>query len=194
VATQLGLLPQAPTAPEGLSVEDLVGRGRYPHQSWRHQWSAADEHAVERALELTGTTDLRMRQVDSLSGGQRQRAWIAMALAQETPLLLLDEPTTWLDLAHQVEVLDLLERLNDNEGRTIVLVIHDLNLAARYAHHLVAMRDGRIRVMGPPAEVVTEPMVRDVFGLPCRVIVDPVSGTPLVIPMGRNGRAGAVPA
>jgi iron complex transport system ATP-binding protein len=189
VALQLGLLPQAPTAPEGLTVEDLVGRGRYPHQSWRHQWSAADERAVERALELTGTSDLRTRPVDALSGGQRQRAWIAMALAQETPLLLLDEPTTWLDLAHQVEVLDLLERLNEQEGRTIVLVIHDLNLAARYAHHMVAMRAGRIGVMGPPADVVTEQTVRDVFGLPCRVIADPVSGTPLVLPIGRHERA-----
>jgi iron complex transport system ATP-binding protein len=188
VALRLGLLPQSPIAPEGLTVEDLVARGRYPHQSWRHQWSQADEAAVERAITLTGTHDIRWRLVDELSGGQRQRAWIAMALAQETSLLLLDEPTTYLDLAHQVEVLDLLHRLHEDEGRTIVMVLHDLNLACRYAHHLVAMREGRITAQGEPASVVTEALVRDVFGLDCRVISDPVSGAPLVLPIGRPGR------
>jgi iron complex transport system ATP-binding protein len=188
VAVRLGLLPQSPIAPEGLTVEDLVARGRYPHQSWRHQWSSADEAAVERALALTGTDGIRWRLVDELSGGQRQRAWIAMALAQETSLLLLDEPTTYLDLAHQVEVLDLLHRLHEDEGRTIVMVLHDLNLACRYAHHLVAMREGRIAAQGEPASVVTEALVRDVFGLDCRVINDPVSGGPLVLPIGRSGR------
>jgi iron complex transport system ATP-binding protein len=189
VATRLGLLPQSPLAPEGLSVEDLVGRGRYPHQRWFRQWSSEDEAAVERALELTGTAELRHRPVDALSGGQRQRAWIAMALAQETPLLFLDEPTTYLDLAHQVEVLDLLHRLNVEEGRTIVLVIHDLNLACRYADHLVAMADGRIRVVGRPADVVSAAMVRDIFGVECRVLPDPVTGSPIVVPAGRPDSA-----
>src|SRR5687768_1857344 len=185
VALRLGLLPQSPTAPEGLTVEDLVARGRYPHQTWFRQWSVEDEAAVERALSLTGTDVLRDRPVDELSGGQRQRAWIAMALAQETELMLLDEPTTYLDLAHQIEVLDLLHELNEREGRTIVIVVHDLNQAARYADHLVAMRDGRIRVVGRPSDVVTEAMVRDVFGVDARVIPDPVTGTPLVLPRSR---------
>ena len=189
VALQLGLLPQGPTAPEGLTVQDLVARGRYPHQSWFRQWSAADEEAVERSMRLTGTDALRERPVDELSGGQRQRAWIAMALAQETEIMLLDEPTTYLDLAHQIEVLDLLHELNEREGRTIVIVLHDLNQAARYADHLVAMRDGRIRVVGRPTDVVTEPMVRDVFGVDCRVMPDPVTGTPLVVPRARTERA-----
>jgi iron complex transport system ATP-binding protein len=189
VALRMGLLPQAPSAPEGLTVEDLVARGRFPHQSWLRQWSSEDEAAVERALRLTATTALRHRPVDELSGGQRQRAWIAMALAQETKLMLLDEPTTYLDLAHQIEVLDLLHDLNRREGRTIVIVVHDLNQAARYADHLVAMRDGRVRVVGRPADVVTEAMVRDVFGVESKVMPDPVSGTPLVIPLARNARA-----
>jgi iron complex transport system ATP-binding protein len=185
VATRLGLLPQAPLAPDGLTVEELVGRGRHPHQRWFQQWSREDEAAVERALALTGTGDLRHRPVDALSGGQRQRAWIAMALAQETPLLLLDEPTTWLDLAHQVEVLDLLHRLNREEGRTIVLVIHDLNLACRYADHLVALAAGRVRVVGRPADVVSAAMVEEIFGVACRVLEDPVGRVPVVIPVGR---------
>jgi iron complex transport system ATP-binding protein len=186
VATRLGLLPQSPVVPDGLTVEELVARGRYPHQSWLRQWSADDERAVERALLLTGTASIRGRRLDELSGGQRQRAWIALALAQETPLLLLDEPTTYLDLAHQVEVLDLLHRLNREEGRTIVLVIHDLNLAARYADHLVAMASGEVRAAGTPAEVLTEALMRDVFGLECRVITDPTCGAPLVLPIGRT--------
>jgi iron complex transport system ATP-binding protein len=191
VATRLGILPQSPVAPEGLTVADLVARGRYPHQRWFQQWSAEDEAAVTAALYATATAELATRPVDELSGGQRQRAWIAMALAQGTPVMLLDEPTTFLDLAHQMEVLDLLSELNSNEGRTIVLVLHDLNQACRYAHHLVAMAEGAIVAEGPPAEVVTEALVANVFGLDCRVVPDPVAGTPLVIPIAAR-RAPAI--
>jgi iron complex transport system ATP-binding protein len=186
VATRLGILPQQPIAPEGLTVADLVARGRSPHQRWFTQWSAADEAAVVAALELTGTMDLATRPVDELSGGQRQRAWIAMALAQGAPTMLLDEPTTFLDLAHQVEVLDLLADLNEREGRTIVLVLHDLNQACRYAHHLIAMRGGAIVAEGPPASVVTAELVADVFDLAVRVVDDPETGTPLVVPLARR--------
>lgn len=185
VARRLGILPQQPIAPEGLTVADLVARGRAPHQGWFTQWSAADEAAVVAALDATGTLDLATRPVDDLSGGQRQRAWIAMALAQGTPLMLLDEPTTFLDLAHQVEVLDLLGELNEREGRTIVLVLHDLNQACRHADHLIAMRDGAIVAQGRPDAVVTADLVKTVFGLAVRVIPDPESGTPLVIPRAR---------
>jgi len=188
VAVLLGLLPQSPSAPEGLTVEDLVGRGRFPHQRWFHHWSADDEWAVEQALTLTDTASLRHRPVDELSGGQRQRAWMAMALAQDTPILLLDEPTTYLDLAHQVEVLDLLAELNDTQGRTIVMVLHDLNEACRYASHVIAMSAGRIVAQGPPHEVVTAELVREVFGLQVTVVDDPVTGTPLVVPVGRRRR------
>jgi iron complex transport system ATP-binding protein len=188
VATRLGLLPQSPTAPEGITVADLIARGRHPHQTWFAQWTTADEAAVAGALEATRTTELADRAVDELSGGQRQRVWIAMALAQETPIMLLDEPTTFLDLAHQVEVLDLLAELNDVHGRTIVLVLHDLNHACRYADHLIAMKDGQIIAQGRPAAVVDEALVQDVFGLPTRIISDPVSGTPLVIPIGTSRR------
>ncbi|MFC8504203.1 ABC transporter ATP-binding protein [Pedococcus sp. NPDC057267] len=190
VAGTLGLLPQNPLSPEAVTVVDLVGRGRTPHQGRFSRWSARDEAAVTRALEMTGTVDLADRVVDELSGGQRQRVWIAMALAQDTDLLLLDEPTTYLDIAHQVEVLDLLRDLNQTRGTTVVMVLHELNLAARYADHLVAMRDGRIVAEGPPTEVVTENVVRDVFGLDCRVVPDPVSGTPMVVPVGRHHWAG----
>jgi iron complex transport system ATP-binding protein len=186
VATRLGLLPQSPISPEGITVADLVGRGRYPHQTWFRQWSAQDEAIVTEAMEVTGTLDLAGRSVDELSGGQRQRVWIAMALAQGTDLMLLDEPTTFLDLAHQVEVLDLLVDLNQAEQRTIVLVLHDLNQAARYSHHLIAMSDGGIVAQGRPSEVITAPLVEQVFGLRCQVIVDPVAGTPLVVPVGRH--------
>ncbi|MGQ0842627.1 MAG: ABC transporter ATP-binding protein [Sporichthyaceae bacterium] len=189
VAERLGILPQAPIAPDGITVADLVARGRYPHQKWFRQWSETDEAVVTSALTATGTLELADRSVDELSGGQRQRAWIAMALAQGTDLMLLDEPTTYLDLAHQVDVLDLLADLNRRERRTIVLVLHDLNQAARYSHRLIAMKQGRIVKQGSPAEVVTEESVADVFGLPCRVIDDPVSGTPMVIPIGRHLRA-----
>jgi len=184
VAKVLGLLPQAPSAPEGLTVADLVARGRHPHQAWYRQWSADDEDAVAQALDWTGIADLAERPVDQLSGGQRQRAWISMALAQGTDLLLLDEPTTFLDLAHQVDVLDLVRRLHSEAGRTVVMVLHDLNLAARYADRLVAMREGRIVAAGKPAEVITEELLEEVFGLAARVIQDPVAGTPLVVPIG----------
>ncbi|MBK3634958.1 ABC transporter ATP-binding protein [Streptomyces sp. MBT97] len=186
LARTLGILPQTPVAPEGLTVFDLVGRGRSPHQTWWRQWSAADEEAVHGALAATGLTDLADRPVDELSGGQRQRAWIAMAVAQGTPVLLLDEPTTYLDLAHQIDVLDLITDLNRREGRTVVMVLHDLNQACRYADHVIAMKGGRVVAEGAPAEVVTEATVEDVFDLRCRITTDPVSGTPMVIPLGRH--------
>jgi iron complex transport system ATP-binding protein len=188
VAKVLGMLPQAPLAPEGLSVADLVARGRQPHQAWYRQWSSDDEAAVAEALRMTGMDDLAERTVDELSGGQRQRAWISMALAQGTDLLLLDEPTTYLDLAHQIDVLDLVQRLHGEMGRTVIMVLHDLNLAARYAEQLVAMKDGRVVVQGTPAEVLTEAMLLEVFGLDARVVPDPVSGTPLVVPIGHRHR------
>lgn len=186
VATMLGMLPQAPIAPDGITVADLVGRGRYPRQGWIRQWTAADDEAVAEAMRSTDVLDLAGRPIDELSGGQRQRVWIAMALAQETSILLLDEPTTFLDLTHQYEVLDLLSGLNRADGRTIVLVLHDLNQACRYAHHLVAMKDGTILAEGAPADVVTETVVADVFGLPVRVVPDPVAGTPMVVPLTRQ--------
>jgi len=190
LARTLGLLPQHPTAPDGITVRDLVGRGRYPHQGFFRSWTAGDlsphDLAVQRALEATGTLDLAGRDVDELSGGQRQRVWIAMALAQETDVLLLDEPTTYLDLAHQVEVLDLVTDLNRNRGTTVAIVLHDLNLAARYADHVIAMKGGAVVAVGSPADVVTGTLVREVFGLESRVIADPVSGTPLIIPIGRH--------
>ncbi|WP_101523259.1 ABC transporter ATP-binding protein [Nocardioides houyundeii] len=186
VARSLGLLPQNPVAPEGVTVVDLVSRGRNPHRGALRRWSAADDAAVAEALALTSTESVADRLVDELSGGQRQRVWIAMALAQGTDLLLLDEPTTYLDVAHQVEMLDLLADLNQSRGTTIVMVLHDLNLAARYAQHLLAMHEGHVVAEGSPATVVTETVVHDVFGLRCRVIDDPVSHTPLVVPLGRH--------
>lgn len=191
VARVLGLLPQNPVAPEGVTVVDLVARGRHPHHGLLRRWTGADDAAVAEALALTDTLDLADRVVDELSGGQRQRVWIAMALAQGTDLLLLDEPTTYLDVAHQVEMLDLLADLNARRGTTIVMVLHDLNLAARYADHLVALRGGTVVAEGSPREVVTEEVVREVFGLDNRVIDDPVSHTPLVVPVGRQLRATA---
>ncbi|MFP5070483.1 ABC transporter ATP-binding protein [Pseudonocardia nantongensis] len=182
VARVLGILPQSPLAPEGLTVADLVARGRHPHQAWYRQWSADDERAVDDALSWTGLGDLADRPVDELSGGQRQRAWLSMALAQETDLMLLDEPTTFLDLAHQVDVLELVRRLQSEAGRTVVMVLHDLNLAARYADRLVAMKDGRIVAAGDPADVLTESLLAEVFELRARVIPDPETGTPLVVP------------
>ncbi|MBS4752916.1 ABC transporter ATP-binding protein [Nocardioides sp. zg-ZUI104] len=186
VARVLGLLPQQPLVPEGVTVVDLVGRGRQPHQGIFGRWSAEDEAAVTDALVATDTLHLADRAMDELSGGQRQRVWLAMALAQGTDLLLLDEPTTYLDLAHQVEMLDLLADLNETAGTTIVMVLHELNLAARYADRLVAMKDGRIVAAGTPHEVVTAEVVREVFGLDCQVVDDPVTHTPLVVPIGRR--------
>jgi iron complex transport system ATP-binding protein len=186
LAQRLGILPQGPVAPDGLTVLDLVNRGRSPHQTWWRQWSKADQSAVYAALAATDITDLADRSVDELSGGQRQRAWIAMAMAQGTQVLLLDEPTTYLDLAHQIDVLDLVTDLNRNEGRTIVMVLHDLNQACRYADHMVAMKSGRIVAEGDPADVITAAIVEDVFDLRCQVATDPVSGTPLVIPISRH--------
>ena len=192
VAQVLGLLPQTPVAPDGITVADLVGRGRYPHQGWFRRWNADDERAVTEALRATGTADLADRALDELSGGQRQRVWVAMALAQETDLLLLDEPTTFLDINHQVELLDLLTDLNRDAGRTIVAVLHDLNLACRYADHIIAMKQGRIVAEGIPAEVIDAAVVTDVFGLECQVLPDPVSGTPMVLPRGRHHRRPAL--
>ncbi|MGW8380318.1 ABC transporter ATP-binding protein [Streptomyces sp. ODS28] len=182
LARTLGLLPQSSVAPDGITVADLVARGRYPHQGLLRQWSEEDERIVRESMEATGIEALGDRFVDELSGGQRQRVWIAMALAQQTPLLLLDEPTTYLDIAHQMEVLDLCARLHREQGRTLVAVLHDLNQAARYATHLIAMRDGAVIAEGAPGEVVTAELVEEVFGLPCRVIPDPESETPLVVP------------
>lgn len=186
LARTLGLLPQQPVAPEGIAVSDLVGRGRHPHQRLFRSWTAEDDRAVTEALRATGVLELADRPVDELSGGQRQRVWIAMALAQETDILLLDEPTTFLDVSHQIEVLDLLTDLNARRGTTIVMVLHDINLAARYADHLFAMRAGRVVAAGAPREVVTSALVREVFDLDAVVIDDPVSGTPLVLPRGRH--------
>lgn len=185
VAKRLGLLVQGPVAPEGLTVRDLVRRGRYPHQRALRGRSDEDERLVDWALGATETTDLDDRPLDQLSGGQLQRVWIAMALAQGTPVLLLDEPTTYLDLAHQLDVLELLERLNREDGRTIALVLHDVNQAARHAHHLIAMRDGKVVAAGPPAEVVTVELIAEVFGVEARVVDDPVTGTPMCVPVGR---------
>lgn len=185
VARSLGLLPQSAVAPEGIKVADLVARGRYPHQSFFRQWSKADEAAVGAAMAATDVADLSGRLVAELSGGQRQRVWIAMVLAQETPILLLDEPTTFLDIAHQIEMLDLLADINA-QGRTIVAVLHDLNHACRYASHLIAMKDGNILAEGAPAAIVTEQLVEDVFAMPALVIDDPVSNTPLVVPKRRR--------
>ncbi|MBY6538465.1 ABC transporter ATP-binding protein [Rhodococcus sp. BP-349] len=185
-ARTMGLLPQSPVAPEGITVSDLVGRGRHPHQGLFARWSAQDDLAVATALDMTDTAALADRAVDELSGGQRQRVWIAMALAQDTDLLLLDEPTTFLDVSHQIEVLDLLTDLNRARGTTIVMVLHDLNMAARYSDHLIALADGRVHAGGVPTEVLTEETVRAVFGLESHVIVDPSSGAPLMLPLGRH--------
>jgi iron complex transport system ATP-binding protein len=184
LARLLGILPQSPTAPEGLTVRELVAQGRYPHQAWFQQWAAADEAAVGKALQITGMAELADRPVDVLSGGQRQRAWIAMTLAQETAVILLDEPTTFLDLAHQIEVLNLLERLNRDEGRTIVMVVHDLNHATRHADYLIALRDGAVAAAGSPIEVVTPVLLRAVFGVEAEVVPDPRSGVPLCVAYG----------
>ncbi|MFJ3957206.1 ABC transporter ATP-binding protein [Arthrobacter sp. NPDC090010] len=186
LARELGLLPQHPLAPDAITVRELVGRGRYPHQGFFRGAGPEDEAAVQEALEVTGTLELAERPVSELSGGQRQRVWIAMALAQETEVLLLDEPTTYLDLAHQVEVLDVVTELNQRRGTTVAIVLHDLNLAARYAHYVVAMKQGAIVAQGPSREVFTQELVSEVFGLESQVLTDPVSGTPLIVPIGRH--------
>ncbi|MDJ1115214.1 ABC transporter ATP-binding protein [Microbacterium dauci] len=186
LARTLGLLPQQPVSPEGIVVADLVGRGRHPHQKLFRSWTPDDDRAVTEALAATGVLELADRAVDELSGGQRQRVWIAMALAQETEILLLDEPTTFLDVSHQIEVLDLLTDLNAARGTTIVMVLHDINLAARYADHIFALRAGSVVASGAPADIVDADLMREVFDLDCRVIPDPVSGAPLVLPRGRH--------
>ncbi|KUF13432.1 MULTISPECIES: ABC transporter ATP-binding protein [Streptomyces] len=188
VARTLGLLPQSSIAPDGITVGDLVARGRYPHQGLLRQWSGDDERIVRESMESTGVAELADRYVDELSGGQRQRVWIAMALAQQTPLLLLDEPTTFLDIQHQIDVLDLCADLHEEQGRTLVAVLHDLNHAARYATHLIALRDGKVLAEGPPMEIVTAELVAEAFGIKCRIIDDPETGTPLVVPAARKAR------
>ncbi|MFF8732832.1 ABC transporter ATP-binding protein [Streptomyces sp. NPDC015171] len=194
VARTLGLLPQSSVAPDGITVADLVGRGRYPHQGLLRQWSAEDERVVQESMRRTGVAELAERYVDELSGGQRQRVWIAMALAQQTPLLLLDEPTTYLDIQHQIDVLDLCAELHEEQGRTLVAVLHDLNHAARYATHLIALRGGEVIAEGAPGDIVTADLVEKVFGLRCQVIDDPETGTPLVVPAARKARAERVAA
>lgn len=190
-ARTVGLLPQSPIAPETVTVRDLVSRGRYPHQSFLRQWSAADERAVTAALHATNVAGLAQRAMEELSGGQRQRVWLAMVMAQQVPLLLLDEPTTFLDVSHQLDVLDLCADLRD-QGLTVMAVLHDLNLACRYADHLICMRDGRIVAQGRPDEIVTASLIEEVFDLPCRIISDPETAAPLVVPArDRSRRHGA---
>jgi iron complex transport system ATP-binding protein len=194
LALRMGLLPQQPVTPDAITVEALVRLGRYPHQRLLSPWSTADQRAVDEALERTGTAVLRDQPVDQLSGGQRQRAWIALALAQDTELLLLDEPTTFLDLRHQLDVLDLVAELHSEAGRTVVMVLHDLGQAARYADHLVVLKDGRLAAAGAPADVLDAELVKSVFDVDCRVIPDPETGTPLVVPKGSAVRHATVSA
>ncbi|WHZ06169.1 ABC transporter ATP-binding protein [Neobacillus sp. YX16] len=186
VAKKMAILPQSPVAPEGLTVLQLVKQGRYPHQSWLKQWSEEDEKKVNAALKATRLEDLKERTVDSLSGGQRQRAWIAMTLAQDTDVILLDEPTTYLDMTHQIEILDLLFELNEKRKRTVVMVLHDLNLACRYAHNIVALKDQTVYDQGKPEYVINRSLVKNVFGMDCEVTMDPLFGTPLCIPYGKG--------
>lgn len=186
VAKMLGLLPQSPITPEGVTVADLVGRGRQPHQGILRRWTSHDDGIVADAMTQTDTLDLADRQVDELSGGQRQRVWIAMALAQQTDLLLLDEPTTYLDIAHQIEILDLLVDLNERRGTTIVMVLHELNLAARYAHHLIAMNAGTIAATGEPKDVITEQRIRDVFNIDAHIVTDPIHDSPMIVPLSTH--------
>lgn len=185
VAKKLGLLPQSSTAPDGMTVANLIAHGRYPYQNFFQQWTDEDEQAIVTAMELTNTTDLADRFVDELSGGQRQRVWVAMVLAQQTPLLLLDEPTTYLDIAHQIELLELFTDLHE-QGHTIVAVLHDLNHATRYASHLIAMKAGQIMAQGSPSEIVTEELIQEVYGLKSKIMQDPVTNSPLIVPLGRN--------
>jgi iron complex transport system ATP-binding protein len=188
VARRLGLLPQSPVAPDGITVSDLVSRGRYPYQKLLRQWSRDDEEIVNDAMAATGVTAFAHRGVDELSGGERQRVWLAMVLAQQTQTLLLDEPTTFLDLAHQIDVLELCSQVMAERAMTVVVVIHELNLAVRYADHLIVMKNGAVQAVGTPAEVVTEELIRDTFDLPCRIVDDPETGHPMIIPRRRTGR------
>ncbi|WP_336782577.1 ABC transporter ATP-binding protein [Paenibacillus illinoisensis] len=185
LARVVGLLPQSPIVPEGISVADLVGRGRFPHQSLLSGWTKKDYEAVAEAMEIMDITEFANHNIDELSGGQRQRVWIAMALAQQTDILFLDEPTTFLDITYQVEILDLLTDLNRKHGTTIVMVLHDINLSARYADHIIALVEGKLVAEGAPSDVITSTMVKDIFGLDCTVVEDPLSGSPLVVPRGR---------
>lgn len=186
VARKLAILPQGPVAPEGLTVEQLVRQGRYPHQNWLQSWTEDDERLVRKALQDTNMTEFADRSIDALSGGQRQRAWIAMALAQDTDILLLDEPTTYLDLTHQIEILDLLFELNLTHQTTILMVLHDLNLAARYAHKMIAIKDGVVFCQGPPEAILDHDMVKSVFDMECHISADPLFGTPMCIPYGKG--------
>ncbi|MCM7886904.1 iron-enterobactin ABC transporter ATP-binding protein [Enterobacter sichuanensis] len=186
VARRIGLLAQNATTPGDITVLELVSRGRYPHQPLFTRWRKEDEEAVHRAMRATGITDLALQSVDTLSGGQRQRAWIAMVLAQETAIMLLDEPTTWLDISHQIDLLELLSELNRTQGYTLAAVLHDLNQACRYATHLIALRDGEIVAQGAPKEIVTPELIARIYGMRCMIIDDPVAGTPLVVPLGRR--------
>lgn len=186
VARRIGLLAQNATTPGDITVQELVSRGRYPHQPLFTRWRQEDDRAVQRAMQATGVADLALQSVDTLSGGQRQRAWIAMVLAQETAIMLLDEPTTWLDISYQIDVLELLSELNREQGYTLAAVLHDLNQACRYATHLIALRDGKIVAQGAPKEIVTAELIEAVYGLRCMIIDDPVAHTPLVVPLGRT--------
>lgn len=186
LAKTLGLLPQSPVVPEGITVADLVGRGRFPHQTLFGSWSKKDYEAVAEALEMMNITEFADRNIDELSGGQRQRVWIAMALAQQTDILFLDEPTTYLDITYQVEILDLLTDLNKKYGTTIVMVLHDINLSARYADYLFTMKEGQLIAEGTPQDIVTSELIKETFQLECAVITDPVSHTPLILPIGRH--------
>jgi len=186
LARVLGLLPQSPIVPEGITVADLVGRGRYPHQTLLKGWTKKDYEAVTEAMEIMKITEFANRNIDELSGGQRQRVWIAMALAQQTDILFLDEPTTYLDITYQVEILDLLTDINRKHGTTIVMVLHDINLSARYADHIFALHNGKLVAEGEPSKVITSKLIEDIFGLHCTVIRDPISDSPSVIPIGRH--------
>lgn len=187
IAQRVSILPQAPTAPSGLTVADLVSRGRHPRQKWYQQFSLADQSVVDQALQATDMVEMADTPLEDLSGGQRQRAWISMTLAQETEILLLDEPTTYLDLAHQVDVLELVRRLNREHDRTVVMVLHDISLAARYSDHIVAMKDGAVVAQGSPADVITPELLQEVFGLAAHVVPEPTDGRPHVIPLGHTG-------
>ncbi|MDR9796315.1 ABC transporter ATP-binding protein [Aeribacillus pallidus] len=186
LARILGLLPQSPVIPEGITVADLVGRGRFPHQAWLSGWTKKDYEAVAEAMEFMNIIEFANHPIDELSGGQRQRVWIAMALAQQTDILLLDEPTTFLDITYQIEILDLLTDLNRKHGTTIVMVLHDINLSARYADHIFALHKGRLVAEGEPSKVITSTLIKEIFGLDCTVIEDPLSGSPMVVPKGRH--------